>query len=112
MAFGSPARVFIVCFAAMVAAAAAAMDPNMPGMDMPPAPAPSATTMVSPSAVVGVIESLLALDGPGLETGSVGTERPRSGLLTSSPIPFHASPHNTDYRRRRLRLRAENEAIL
>ncbi|KAI3714218.1 hypothetical protein L1987_72815 [Smallanthus sonchifolius] len=53
MAFGSPARVFIVYFAAMVVAAAAAKDPNMPGMDMPPAPAPSATTMVSPSAVVG-----------------------------------------------------------
>ncbi|KAL7608799.1 hypothetical protein Lser_V15G11470 [Lactuca serriola] len=50
MAFGSPATVFVVCFAAMVAATIA-MDPNMPGMA--PAPAPSSTTMVSPSAMIG-----------------------------------------------------------
>ncbi|KAL8248448.1 hypothetical protein R6Q59_005316 [Mikania micrantha] len=52
MAFGSPVTVFVICFVAM-AAVAAAMDPDMPGMYMAPAPAPSGTTMVSPSAMAG-----------------------------------------------------------
>ncbi|KAJ0432741.1 hypothetical protein HanIR_Chr17g0862561 [Helianthus annuus] len=58
MTSGSPATLFVVCFAAMMAAAAA-MDPNMPGMSMSPAPAPSGTTMVSPSVVVGGFVALV-----------------------------------------------------
>nr|GEU64528.1 nucleotide-binding alpha-beta plait domain-containing protein [Tanacetum cinerariifolium] len=50
MALRSSAIVFVVCFVAMVAAMDPGMDPNM---YMPPAPAPSASTMVSPSAMVG-----------------------------------------------------------
>ncbi|KAK1423038.1 hypothetical protein QVD17_18331 [Tagetes erecta] len=57
-ALRSPLTVFFVCFVAMVAMAAA-MDPNMPGMYMAPAPTPSGTTVVSPSMVVGGFVALV-----------------------------------------------------
>ncbi|KAL5759716.1 hypothetical protein ACOSP7_018235 [Xanthoceras sorbifolium] len=73
MACWTKSTVFAACFTALVMAAVAhdgdhdmsGMDPNMPGMYMPPAPTPSSSfvNLVSPFMIIGSLASIVTFVG-------------------------------------------------